>query len=61
MSKKKWKADRLIVDLNDLWTQEFIVWHGKVYHKGWFYGWQLRMCKIAIDAGMIRKAVSIDN
>ena len=61
MSKKKWKAGRRIVDLDDLWNQEFVVWHGKVYHKAWVYSWPLRMCKIMIDAGSVRKAVPIDN
>lgn len=42
LMKRKYKQGERITSLDELYKQEFI-WHrGKVYHKGWFRGWQFQ-------------------
>lgn len=57
---KKWTKGRLIVDLEDLYNQEFIIMYGKVYNKGWFQNWLMVWAKHHIQQQVIYKAVRID-
>ena len=53
-AKKKYTKGRRITSLDDLYQQDFIMWHGKVYHKGWTHAWQIQMAVNAIysETGM---------
>lgn len=39
---------RRIQSLNDLLAQDFVIWKGKVYHKGWFSSWQIQFAMTEI-------------
>ena len=55
--KSKYKYGDRITSLNELVTQDFIIFSGRVYHIGWVLGWQLNMCNEYIKKGSIYKAV----
>lgn len=44
-----------IKSLDEMMNQELIMFHGKVYHRGWFSGWQLGWTIIRIKFGEIFK------
>lgn len=46
-SRAKYTKGRRITSLDDLYAQEFVMWHNKVYHSGWTHAWQMKM---AVDA-----------
>lgn len=52
----KYKTTGRITNLNELMEQDFIVLHGKVFHKGWFGSWQLRFAQNQIINNEIYKA-----
>lgn len=52
----KYKKNGRITNLNELMEQEFIILHGKVFHKGWFGSWQLRFAQNQIINNEIYKA-----
>lgn len=56
--KRKYRRGEVITSLDELAKQEFIYWHNKIYHAGWFMSWQFRMAKRFIDAGSLYYAVS---
>lgn len=39
---------RRVISLDDLYNQEFVIWHGKVYHSGWVHSWQIQFASNAI-------------
>jgi hypothetical protein len=57
--KKKYSKGEPIKSLDELVSQEFVYWHDKITHKGWFLGWQLKMVLDAIqDGNVIFKAIT---
>ena len=44
--KKKYKQGAEITSIGELCEQEFIVWHSKIYHRGFFLSWTM---KFAVD------------
>jgi subtilisin-like proprotein convertase family protein len=44
--------------LDELVSQEFVYWSGKIVHRGWFLSWQIKMVLDAIQNGnLIFKAI----
>jgi hypothetical protein len=49
-----------ILSLDELVKQEFVYWHHKITHKGWFMSWQMKMVLDALQQGnVIFKAIKI--
>lgn len=57
---KKYIAGRQIMSLDELMTKDFVIFHDKVYHKGWFQGWQLYFATSQIKMNMIFEAILKD-
>lgn len=57
MSRAKYTKGEKITSLDELAAQEFVYFHDKITHCGWFLSWQVRWAKQHIDDGFIRKAV----
>lgn len=55
--KPKYRRGDRITSLDELVNQEFVYWNDKITHHGWFGSWQLRMTKMAIERGIIYKAI----
>lgn len=54
----KYRQGDRITSLDDMMKQELVYFHGKIYHKGWFQNWSLRMAANLVGAnGMIFYAV----
>lgn len=60
MSKRKLRPGPHITSIDELAEQELIFFHGKVYHKGWFWSWPLRMLRNCVgQKGCIRYAMPV--
>lgn len=57
--KRKYCKGERITSLEELANQEFIFFHHKITHNGWFMSWQFRMAKSLIDRGVLYYAVRI--
>lgn len=57
---KKYIAGRQIMSLDELMTKDFVIFHDKVYHKGWFQSWQLYFAISQIKMNMIFEAILND-
>ena len=55
--KRKYQKGEKITSLDELAKQEFIYFHDKITHNGWFTSWQFRMAKSFIDRGVLYYAV----
>lgn len=61
MSKKKYRRGGHILSLDELARQEFVYWHDKITHRGWFLSWQFRMAAHAVgETGCIFYAIKIE-
>lgn len=56
----KYRQGGTIRSLDELARQEFVYFHDKIYHKGWFGSWQLMWCETRIKFGELRYAVKED-
>ena len=56
MRKRKYRKGNPVTSVNELLDQEFVYWHDKIYAKGWFLSWPLRMAWKAVEQGEIYKA-----
>jgi hypothetical protein len=55
---EKYSKGELIKSLDELASQEFVYWRGKITHRGWFMSWQISMALNAIQHGnVIFKAI----
>jgi len=54
---RKYEKGERITSLDVMMEQEFVYWCGKVYHQGWFHGWQIGWVKARMQYGGIYKAV----
>ena len=52
MKKRKISQGGRITSLDRLEDCEWVVIHGKPYHRGWAAGWNLRTAKGYIDRGV---------
>lgn len=43
-----YKRGERITTMDELYKAEFIIWHDKVYHKGWHRSWQIKMAYNAL-------------
>lgn len=57
---RKYRKGGKIRSLDELAQQEFVYFHDKIYHKGWFGSWQLMWCEARIKFGELRYAVKED-
>ena len=55
--KRKYRKGDPVTSVNELLDQEFVYWHDKIYAKGWYLSWPLRMAHKAVERGEIYKAV----
>lgn len=56
--RSKFVKGEPITNLDELASQEFVYWHHKLTHNGWFMSWQFRMAYNAIQCkNVIYKAV----
>jgi len=55
--KRKYRKGERITSIDEMLEQEFVYWNDKITHNGWFGSWQLRMTKMAIERGIIYKAI----
>lgn len=61
MSKRKLRPGPHITSIDEVADQEFIFFHGKVYHRGWFCSWPLKMLRNCVGpAGCIRYAMPVE-
>lgn len=58
--KRKYRKGGQITSLDALVTQEFVYFHDKITHSGWFMSWQFRLAKIYIDRGCLYYAIPVD-
>lgn len=54
--KRKYRKGEQVRSVNELLDQEFVYWHDKIYARGWFLSWPLRMAWKAVKQGEIYKA-----
>jgi hypothetical protein len=47
----KYTKGEPIKSLDELVSQEFIYWHDKIMHRGWFLNWQIKMALNVIQEG----------
>ena len=57
MERRKYRKGDPVASVNELLDQEFVYWHDKIYAKGWYLSWPLRMAHKAVEQGEIYKAV----
>lgn len=57
-SRRKYQRGDQITSLDALVQQEFVMVHGKVYHRGWVCSWQINLALIYLQHGCY-KAVPI--
>ena len=51
--KRKYQKGEKITSLDELEKQEFVYFHDKITHNGWFMSWQFRMAKTFIERGVL--------
>lgn len=57
--KKKYRKGGHILSLDELARQEFVYWHDKITHRGWFQNWSFRMAAGCIgEKGCIFYAIA---
>lgn len=57
--KKKYRKGGHILSLDELNRQDFVYWHDKITHRGWFRSWQFRMAAECIgEKGCIFYAIA---
>ena len=56
---RKYKKGTTITTLGELMEQEFVWCHGKVFHKGWFVSWPMRLAAHYISSGALSKATKV--
>lgn len=55
---KRFRKGGHVLSLDELARQEFVFWHDRLTHHGWFLSWQLRMTIMAIgEKGCIYYAI----
>ena len=59
--KRKFCKGDLIQTVDELLEQEFVYWGDKLYNRGWFMSWQLRMTMAALKRGSIYHAIRKDD
>lgn len=61
MKKNKYIKGENIKSLDEFCKQEFVFYRDKLYHFGWFWGWQIRFIKQNLDSGNIFYAKKVIN
>lgn len=51
--KRKYRKGEKITSLDELAKQEFIYFHDKITHAGWFTSWQFRLAIRCIQNGWL--------
>ena len=59
MYKRKYKKGKQITSLDELYKQEFIYFHHKITHNGWFGSWQVRMAHNLLTRGVLYYAEKV--
>jgi hypothetical protein len=54
---KNYEPGEKIRSLDELIDSEFVFFHNKLYHNGWFMSWPIRSCMNLMDRGVLRIAV----
>lgn len=57
--ERKYRKGDKITSLDELAKQEFIYFHDKITHQGWFKSWQFRFAQIHIEHGLLYYAERI--
>lgn len=57
--KRKYRKGKQITSLDELAKQEFIYFHHKITHCGWFMSWQFRLAQRYIDKGWLYYAEKV--
>lgn len=62
MAKKarKYKPGEIVINLNELYAQDFIFWRETLTPFGWFQNWQMTWAQRQINYRVIRKAIKIE-
>ena len=55
--RSKYRKGGPILSLDELARQEFVFFHEKVYHRGWFASWQLSWCAARVKFGELQYAI----
>lgn len=58
--KRKYRKGAKITSLDELAKQEFIYFHDKITHTGWFMPWQFRLADRYIQRGTLYYAEKIE-
>lgn len=59
-SRRKYQQGDRITKLDELVQEEFVMVHGKVYHRGWVCSWQINLALIYLQQHGCYKAVPIE-
>ena len=57
---RKYQKGEPIRSLDELYACEFVYFHHKITHKGWFGSWQLSFAKQMLDRGVLFRAEKIN-
>ena len=58
--KRKYRKGEKITSLDELAKQEFVYFHDKIYHYGWFASWQFRKLDLYVQGGCLYYAERIE-
>ena len=51
--KRKYHKGQQITSLDELARQEFVYFHDKITHCGWFMSWQFRLAQRLLERGFL--------
>lgn len=57
MTKRMYRKGRKITNIDELVKQEFIYFHHKITHNGWFLSWPVRLANDYIHRGILFTAI----
>lgn len=53
---RKYEKGEIVTNISEIAGEEFIYFHNKIYHKGWWQSWQYIFIIKAISVGVLYKA-----
>ena len=59
--RRKYTKGEKFRSFDELMSQKFVYWNGKVYSYGWFASWQAHFIKNYLDKGWFYKAIKKEN
>lgn len=60
-NRQKYRRGGKILSMDELVRQDFVYFHDKIYHQGWFLSWQLRWAVTRLKWGELYYAIREDD